>query len=198
MKKVAIIDYGVGNTFSLQCALKRIGVNSIVSRRSDAIRNADCVILPGVGAANKAMKSLKEDGLNEVIISLNQPVLGICLGMQLLGNYSEEGNTECLGVIPFETKKMNVDLALPHMGWNKLKPNEKVGWLNGLNDTYMYFVHGYSIALGEYTIGECIYEASFSAVVQKANFYGVQFHPEKSGKYGERLLSNFLAIENVN
>jgi len=193
---IAIIDYKAGNTCSVQFALERLGFQPILTNDSAVLEKADKVIFPGVGAAAVTMEFLKESGLDQVIKNLKQPVLGICLGMQLLCAFSEEGNVETLGIFPqrvkaFDPKKQ---LKVPHMGWNRLSC-EPVDLLEGVQDLdYAYFVHSYYVEMSPYTIASCDYGLPFSAALQKDNFYATQFHPEKSGSVGEQILKNFLAI----
>ena len=194
--KIAIIDYKSGNTRSVQFALERIGVEGKVTQNFKEIERADKVIFPGVGAANAAMKMLQEKGLDELIKSLKQPVLGICLGMQLLCEHSEEGDTKGLSIFPQRVKRFapSQQLKIPHMGWNSLTCNQ-VPLLEGLpRDSYAYFVHSFYAELNGYTIASCGYGNRFSAAIQKDNFYGTQFHPEKSGAIGQRILENFIKL----
>lgn len=197
--KVVIIKYNAGNIKSVEFALERIGVNTIVSDDIDEIKSADKIIFPGVGEASSAMRYLKEKKLDELIPTLKQPVLGICLGMQLMCTHSEEGNTDCLNIFPLKVRKfslspLEVGPKIPQIGWNNIyQLNSSI--FNGLNENdYTYFVHSYYAELGTSTIATCNYILEFSAAIQKNNFYSVQFHPEKSGKAGEKILQNFLAI----
>ena len=161
---------------------------------ADDLRNADKVIFPGVGEANSAMKYLKNNGLDQVIKSLEQPILGICLGLQLMCEYSEEGDTSCLGIFPNIVKRFQGDAIVPHMGWNNLM-SQKGQLFNGIeaNDD-LYFVHSYFAELSDYTSAVCNYIQPFSAAIEKKNFYATQFHPEKSADIGSRILQNFLAL----
>ncbi len=200
---LAIIKYNAGNVQSVLYALQRLGVNAIVTDKHNEIASADKVIFPGVGNAHSAMLYLKGTGLDELIISLKQPVLGICLGLQLLCNFSEEGNTQCLGVFDTEVKKFDTSsfqntnpapVKIPHMGWNNIYQLSSP-LLTGVNEnSYMYFVHSYYADLSPQTIAITDYMIPFSAALQKDNFYGVQFHTEKSAAVGEQILSNFLKI----
>lgn len=190
--KVAIIDYGSGNVFSVSSALKRLGVASVVTDDYKIIKSSDAVIFPGVGHAKFAMEQLKETGLDKLIPFLKQPVLGICLGMQLMCKYTEEGDVKCLNIFSNVNVRKFVDSPkIPHMGWNRLENGK--GLFKEVNSD-VYFVHSYYAELNEYTVSEAEYGSKFTASMQKNNFYGCQFHPEKSGKNGERLLSDFLKI----
>lgn len=196
--KVAIIDYNAGNIYSVAYALKRLGISPVVTSDKDELRSADRVIFPGVGEARTTMDYLKQEGLDRLIVDLKQPVLGICLGMQLMCRYSEEGDVDCLGlfdapVIRFQPEKH--EDKVPHMGWNTIG-NLKSGLYKGLSDSdFVYFVHSFYVPLTDYTIAETDYIQPFSASLQKDNFYATQFHPEKSGRVGERILSNFLNLD---
>jgi imidazole glycerol-phosphate synthase subunit HisH len=199
---VAIIKYNAGNVQSVMYALQRLGVNAIVTDKQHEIISADKVIFPGVGNADSAMQYLKGTGLNELIVSLKQPVLGICLGLQLLCNSSEEGNTKCLGIFDVEVKKFDpafqnknlVPVKIPHMGWNTIN-HLSSPLMKGLEEeSYVYYVHSYYAELSPQTIATTDYVVPFSAAMQKDNFYGVQFHTEKSAMAGEQILSNFLKI----
>ena len=191
---IAIIDYGAGNTKSLQFALDRLGVKSVLTSDLSKILNADKVIFPGQGAAKSAMEKLKQQGLDKLIINLKQPVLGICLGMQLLCEFTEEGNIEGLGIIEGTVKRFTNEVKVPQMGWNSIHR------LNGpLFDgieagAYMYLVHSYFVPELKETMAISNYNGAFSVALQKDNFYGVQFHPEKSSTKGQLLLNNFLKL----
>ena len=190
----AIIKYNAGNIQSVLFAMERIGAPAVVTDDPALIREADKVIFPGVGEASSAMKYLRDRGLDKVLRSLEQPVLGICLGMQLMCTHSEEGDTPCLDIFDTGVKKFNEGLKTPQMGWNQV--TEAKGKLfEGLGDSpYFYFVHSYYAGLCKATAAETDYGISFSSALQKDNFYGVQFHPEKSAEAGQRLLQNFLSI----
>jgi len=195
--KIAIIKYNAGNIRSVLYALERIGHTAMVTDNADEIRNADKVIFPGVGEASTAMNYLKERELDKLICSLTQPVLGICLGMQLMCKYSEENDTECLGIFDEDVKKFKVKsekLKVPQIGWNSIYNLKTDLFKNVTEDSYCYFVHGYYAAKGEHTIGTTNYVQPYSSALHKNNFYGVQFHPEKSATAGERILSNFLKL----
>jgi imidazole glycerol-phosphate synthase subunit HisH len=194
---LVIIKYNAGNIQSVLYALERIGVNAVVTDDVEQIQNAGKVIFPGVGEASSAMRYLKEHKLDSVIKNLQQPVLGICLGMQLMCAYSEENDTTCLGIFDEQVKKFvpkASDLKVPQIGWNNIF-NLKSKLFESLPDnSYCYFVHGYYAALGEHTIGTTDYVQPYSSALHRDNFYGVQFHPEKSAKAGEQILKNFLSL----
>ena len=193
---VAIIDYNAGNVRSVLFAMERLGIEAQLTDDHEQIRRADKVIFPGVGEANTTMRYLREKGLDEVIRSLTQPVLGICLGMQLLCAYSEENDTTCLGLIPQRVKlfKPADGEKVPHMGWNSLQPTGNGIFSKDLEGEFVYFVHSYYVEEGPHTTSTTDYIHPFSSGVQKDNFYATQFHPEKSGKVGEQILKNFLAL----
>jgi glutamine amidotransferase len=196
--KIAIIKYNAGNIRSVLYALERIGQTAIVTDNADEIKNADKVIFPGVGEASSAMRYLKDRNLDKLICSLTQPVLGICLGMQLMCKYSEENDTKCLGIFDEEVKKFiprqRRDLKVPQIGWNSIYDLKTDLFKNLTEDSYCYFVHGYYAAKGEHTIATTDYVQPYSSALCKNNFYGVQFHPEKSATAGESILSNFLKL----
>ena len=197
---VAIIKYNAGNVQSVLYALQRLGVHAIVTDKHDEIIAADKVIFPGVGNADSAMQYLKGTGLDQLIISLKQPVLGICLGLQLMCNLSEEGNTKCLGIFDVEVKKFKepfqnknvVPIKIPHMGWNTIYDLSSPLMKGVEEKSFVYYVHSYYAELSAQTIATTDYIIPFSAAIQKDNFYGVQFHTEKSATAGEQILSNFL------
>jgi glutamine amidotransferase len=192
--KIVILNYGSGNIQSIRFALQRLGFEGILSNNSDEILSADKVIFPGVGEASSAMKKLKESGLDKLIPQLKQPVLGICLGMQLMCNFSEEGNTQGLGIFDVNVIKFSSKVKVPQMGWNAIY-NLKSELFKGISENeFMYMVHSFYVPNSENSIATTNYEVSFSSALHKNNFYGVQFHPEKSGKFGEQILSNFLKI----
>lgn len=191
---LAIIDYGAGNTKSLQFALERLGVNSLLTSDADQIKSADKVIFPGQGAAGSAMQKLKHFGLDQLISKLQQPVLGICLGMQLFCEYTEEGDVQGLGIVKGTVKRFSNEVKVPQMGWNSIH-NLKGELFEGIRDgAYMYLVHSYFVPNSTETVANANYDGSYSVALQKDNFYGVQFHPEKSSRSGSRLLQNFLAL----
>ena len=194
---VVITDTGCANIASVAYALKRLNVNPIISADADVIRQADKVLLPGVGSASEAMKNLHQRNLVPVIQSLTQPVLGICLGMQLLSARSEEGDVPCLGVTDNSVVSMQnaAHVRLPHMGWNSITPQSGNPLFNGVaSGSYVYFVHSFCVPLSNITIASCEYGQPFSAAVNKDNFYGVQFHPERSASVGATILNNFLEL----
>ena len=194
---LTIVKYNAGNIQSVLYALERIGVSATVTDDHELIRSADKVIFPGVGEASSAMRYLKERGLDEVLVNLKQPVLGICLGMQLMCSYSEENDTQCLGIFEERVKKFisnGRDYKIPQIGWNNIY-NLKTTLFNGLNErSYCYFVHGYYAALGNHSIATTNYIQPYSSGLHKNNFYGVQFHPEKSADAGEQILRNFIEL----
>jgi glutamine amidotransferase len=194
---LVIIKYNAGNIQSVLYALERIGVEATVTDDLQQIQSADKVIFPGVGEASTAMNYLKERGLDIVIKNLTQPVLGICLGMQLMCKHSEENDIECLGIFDENVKKFKAEglgFKVPQIGWNEIF-NLQSPLFNGLKENdYCYFVHSYYAALGEHTIATTNYIQSYSSALQKNNFYGVQFHPEKSAKVGEQILKNFINL----
>jgi glutamine amidotransferase len=191
---IAIIKYNAGNIQSVENALYRLGYDCVVTDDASMIRNAGKVIFPGVGEASSAMKYLKENQMDTLIQSLRQPVLGICLGQQLMCRYSEEGNTDCLGIFNADVKKFPSNELVPHMGWNNLQ-DLKGRLFNGIGeDDNVYFVHSYYAELSEETTATCRYILPFSAAMQKGNFYATQFHPEKSAGIGELILKNFLEL----
>lgn len=206
--EVVIIDYNAGNIRSVENALKRLNVEPVITANKQLIRHADKVIFPGVGEAATTMSFLQERGLDVLIKSLTQPVLGICLGMQLMCRYSEEGATNCLGIFDIEVKRfesLRHEDKVPHMGWNtiyNLQNNMKVvdgGMKPGsclfkgvADNSYVYFVHSYYVPVNDYTVATTDYIQPFSAAIQKDNFFATQFHPEKSGSIGEQILKNFL------
>jgi len=193
--KIAIVKYNAGNVQSVIIALKRSGIEPIVTDSGDELSSADKVIFPGVGEASSAMNYLRSKNLDAAIKSLTQPVLAICLGMQLLGKYSDENDTQCLRIVPFEVKRFPADrMKVPHIGWNNISSLRSALFENVAEDSRVYFVHSYFVDKAEETIADTKYGAEFSAALQHKNFYGVQFHPEKSGPVGARILENFLRL----
>lgn len=195
--KVAIVKYNAGNIRSVINAVRRLGIDPIYTDNADVLREADRVIFPGQGEASTAMAYLREHGLVEVICSLRQPVLGICIGQQLLCRHSEEGDTECMGIFRTDVKRFQPERhedKVPVMGWNAIK-NLKSPLFNGLaDDDYVYFVHSYYCPICEDTIAESHHILNYSAALHRENFYATQFHPEKSGDVGEQILKNFLTL----
>lgn len=190
----AIIDYQAGNTESVRNALLRCGESSVITSNSDVISNADRVILPGVGEAKSAMESLIQTGLDQLIPNLTQPVLGICLGMQLMCKTSDEGNTICLGIFENTVKRFPSLLPIPHMGWNNFT-SVQGGLFNSIDPSEdVYFVHSYYATLDASTSAKTEYIVPFSAALEKNNFFGTQFHPEKSALIGQKIFQNFLAL----
>ena len=192
--KIVIINYGAGNIQSIMFAIERLGFKAILSNNPDEIKAADKVIFPGVGEASSAMKMLLESGLETLIPTLKQPVLGICLGMQLMCNKSEEGNTKGLGIFDVDVVKFTSKVKVPQMGWNTIY-NLKSDLFKEISENeYMYLVHSFYAPLCVETIATNNYELEYSSALQKDNFYGTQFHPEKSGDVGEQILANFLKL----
>jgi glutamine amidotransferase len=194
---VVLVDAGGTNIGSVRYALQRLGVDAALTSDAAAIRAADKVILPGVGAAGPGMARLQELGLVELMRSLTQPVLGVCLGMQLLCERSEEGDTACLGLIPATVKRFGEQpgLRVPHMGWNRLHRRREHALLKDLAEgDWAYFVHSYAVPMGDYALATTDYGNEFASVIARGNFHGMQFHPERSAKVGARLLKNFLDL----
>jgi glutamine amidotransferase len=189
---IAVVDYGAGNTGSVLNAIRHLGFSAILTHDAELLLRAEKVIFPGVGHAEKAMNQIVQKGLDRLIPKLTCPFLGICLGMQLLGKESEEGHVSTLGIMPYTTKAFTVALPIPHMGWNEVKDRNKRE-----EKGHFYFVHGYYVPLGPWTQWEAQYQHSFSAAVAYRNFFGVQFHPEKSGDAGLQLLHTFLTTCNL-
>lgn len=194
--KIAIIDYKAGNIKSVEAALQRLGCQTILTKNHDEIISADKVIFPGVGNAGAAMEALKAEKLDALIPTLRQPVLGICLGMQLMCRHSEEEDTDALGIFDVDVVKFvpKNGEKIPHMGWNQIYELQTPLY-QGIDDgSYMYFVHSYMVPVFDGTAAKCDYTVQFSASIAKNNFYGTQFHPEKSGIVGHKILENFLKI----
>lgn len=192
--KIAVVKYNAGNIRSVAFALERLNIDFSITDSTEELSSADKVIFPGVGEASSTMKYLKDHKLDQVIRNLKQPVLGICLGMQLMCKHSEENDTPCLGIFDETVMRFKgTDLKVPHMGWNSL---EKVkNWLpSSLENSYVYFVHSYYVPVTSYTVAETNYEKPFSSALKKDNFYAVQFHPEKSAEAGVQILQSFLNI----
>jgi glutamine amidotransferase len=192
--KLVIIDYGAGNIKSIQFAFQRLGVSAVLSNNILEIQAADKIIFPGVGEASSAMRMLEKSGLDKVIPTLKQPVLGICLGMQLMCTSSEEGSTRGLGIFDVAVKRFSNVVKVPQMGWNIIS-NLKSGLFTGIKENeFMYLVHSFYAESCEDAIATTDYELSYASALQKDNFYGVQFHPEKSGVVGSKILENFLKL----
>ena len=198
--KIVIIKYNAGNIMSVDFALQRLGIKASVTADPYEIRSADRVIFPGVGEASTTMAYLREQKLDQLIPDLKQPVLGICLGLQLMCAHSEEGDTTCLGIFPEKVKKFIPETGketlfkVPHMGWNSISGLKSKLFDLSLEDQYFYFVHSYYATAGNDTAATCQYIEAFSAALQKDNFFATQFHPEKSGKAGARILENFINL----
>lgn len=194
---VAIVKYNAGNIFSVYCALKRLGYEAVLTDDPETLRSAEKVIFPGVGEARAAMEHLNATGLSDVIKSLTQPVLGICIGMQLLCKHSEESDVDCLGIFDTNIVRFNPsdkELKVPQMGWNQIKSLKTDLFKDIAEGSYVYYVHSYHAPLCEFTIAQTDYDGLYSAALHKDNFYATQFHPEKSGRIGEQFLKNFLEL----
>lgn len=195
--KIVIIKYNAGNIFSVDSAMKRLNVEATVTDDKELIQKADKVIFPGVGEASTTMKYLQETQLDKLIVDLKQPVLGICLGMQLMCRSSEEGNADCLKIFDVDVKRFEPQKhedKVPHMGWNNITDVKEPLFDKALENQYVYFVHGYYVQLNSSTIATTDYIQPFSAALHTKNFYATQFHPEKSGDVGEHILTNFLKL----
>ena len=192
--KLAVVRYNAGNTQSVKFALNRLGVEPVLTNDPEELASADKVIFPGVGEASTTMAHLREKNLDKTLPELKQPFLGICLGMQLMCQSSEEGNASCLGIFPLDVKLFQGEMKVPHMGWNTMKVLNNGILDPSLEGRHFYFVHSYYVPESEYTTGLTNYGIPFSAAIRKDNFHAVQFHPEKSGKDGERILKNFLQL----
>ncbi|MBK5207991.1 MAG: imidazole glycerol phosphate synthase subunit HisH [Flavobacteriaceae bacterium] len=192
--KIVIINYGAGNIQSIKFAIQRLGYEAVLSDDAEEIKGADKVIFPGVGEAGSAMKKLRSTGLDKLIPTLKQPVLGICLGMQLMCNYCEEGNTQGLGIFDVDVVKFSNKVKVPQIGWNQIGNLNSELFKGIAEKEYMYLVHSFYVPLNEEAIATTEYGIKYASALQKDNFYGVQFHPEKSSKAGEQILKNFLEI----
>lgn len=198
--KIAIIKYNAGNIESVNNALNRLGVSAEITADPDKIKNADKVIFPGVGEASTTMEYLREHNLDKLIVSLKQPVLGICLGLQLMCSHSEENDTKCLGIFDEKVKRFvpksgeEYITKVPHMGWNSITDLKSAIFSPDIDNQHVYFVHSFYAGLGEHTAATCNYILPFSAALQKDNFYATQFHPEKSGSVGAKILENFINL----
>jgi glutamine amidotransferase len=193
-----VIKYNAGNLRSVEFALSRLGINPIFSDEAETILQAQRIIFPGVGEASSAMKYLRERKLDEVILAANQPFLGICLGMQLMCKHSAENDTTCLGIFEESVQKFNPQdpaLKVPQIGWNTISDLKTPLFANIPEESYCYFVHGYFASKGEHTIATTDYAGLYSAALNKSNYYGVQFHPEKSADIGQKIIENFLKIK---
>ena len=192
---LAIIKYNAGNIQSVITALERLGVVGEVTDDAEKINAADKVIFPGVGEAGSAMRSLQQNNLNKVIKELKQPVLGICVGMQLLCRHSEEGDTDCLNIVPVNVNKFKgQNIKVPQVGWNTIYDLKSFLFKDIADNSYIYNVHSYFAEDSEYTIAKCDYSVEYAAAIQKDNFYGVQFHTEKSAETGDKIIQNFLNL----
>jgi imidazole glycerol-phosphate synthase subunit HisH len=191
---LVLVDYKAGNVQSVLFALERLGVQATLSCDFETIQAADKVIFPGVGEASSAMAQLRERNLDKLLPTLKQPFFGVCLGMQLLCQHSEEGDTELLAIIPLPVKRFETDLKVPHMGWNQLEQLQSPLFAGITEGEHVYYVHSYYVPLSEYTIAQTSYPEPFSAALHYKNFYAAQFHPEKSGLAGAQILQNFLAL----
>jgi glutamine amidotransferase len=192
--KIAIIKYNAGNIRSVDFAIRRLGFSPVITGDHEVIKHADKVIFPGVGEAGSTMKYLRENGLDVLIKDLQQPVFGICLGLQLLCTFSEEGNTECIGIFNETVKRFDAVDKIPHMGWNTIRKVQGRILSGDLNDQYVYFVHGYYVPVCKFTVAVTDYILPFSSALEKDNFFATQFHPEKSGSIGEKILKSFLEL----
>lgn len=193
--KIVIINYGAGNIQSIKFAIERLGYSAILSDDPNEIKEADRVIFPGVGEASSAMKKLRETGLHELIPDLSQPVLGICLGMQLMCNKSEEGNTSGLGIFDVDVVRFSKNVKVPQIGWNQIQGLKSELFRGVTEKEHIYLVHSYYAPICNETIATSEYGVDYSAALQKDNFYGVQFHPEKSSEVGAKILQNFLDLK---
>ncbi len=193
--RIVIINYGAGNIQSIKFAIQRLGYEAVLSNDPEEIKVADKVIFPGVGEASSAMRKLKDSGLDTLVPELKQPVLGICLGMQLMCNHTQEGNTKGLGIFDVDVIRFNHDVKVPQIGWNQIK-SLKSPLFDGVTERdYIYLVHSYYAPVTKNTVAKTYYGVDYSTALQKDNFYGTQFHPEKSSEVGEKILLNFLSIK---
>lgn len=195
--KVAVVKYNAGNIRSVDYALKRLGVEAVITADKETIQSADKVIFPGVGEAETTMKHLKATGLDELVRNLRQPVLGICLGMQLMCRHSEEGEVDCLNIFDVDVKRFlpqKHEDKVPHMGWNTIGKTNSGLFKGFAGEEFVYFVHSFYVPVCDFMAAETDYIHPFSSALHKDNFYATQFHPEKSGKTGERILKNFLVL----
>lgn len=194
---IAIIKYNAGNIFSVEAALKRLGADIIITDDKEIIKKADKVIFPGVGEASTTMQHLHQSGLATTVREISQPLLGICLGMQLMCAHSDEGNIDCLSIFDVDVKRFepqSIEQKVPHMGWNTITNLKQPLFSENQEGEYIYFVHSYYVPINEHTAATTDYIVPFSAALHKDNFYATQFHPEKSGDVGEQILKNFLSL----
>lgn len=195
MQQIAIVQYNAGNIQSVRYALNRLGIEPIITNDPDLLHKADKIIFPGVGDAGSAMPYLREHNLDQVLVSLRQPFLGICFGMQLMCRHSEEGDVDCLGIFDVDVKRFpSGKEKIPHMGWNTITETKGTLLKNIEPDSYVYFVHSYYAEINPYTTATCNYVLDFSAGIEKDNFFAFQFHPEKSGTVGAQILKNFIDL----
>ena len=192
--KIVIINYGAGNIQSIKFAIQRLGYEAVLSNDPEEIQQADKVIFPGVGEASSAMKKLKESGLDTLVPKLKQPVLGICLGMQLMCNHTEEGDTRGLAIFDTDVLRFNHGVKVPQIGWNQIEELKSPLFKDVAEKEYIYLVHSYYAPITEETVAQSTYGIAYSTALQKNNFYGTQFHPEKSSDVGEQILKNFLEL----
>lgn len=192
--KIVIIDYGAGNVKSVQFALERLGYDAICSNDAQIIQSADKIIFPGVGEARSAMMEINKYGLENIIPNLKQPVLGICLGMQLMCRFSEENNTKCLGIFPMDVLKFSNQFKVPQIGWNTLTNLKEPLFENVEKNAFVYYVHSYYVPENKYAIALTDYGLKYAGAIRKDNFYACQFHPEKSSEVGELILRNFINL----
>lgn len=195
--KIAILNYNAGNIYSVDYALKRLGINALITADKEELMSADKVIFPGVGEAETTMNYLRQHRLDELIVNLKQPVMGICLGMQLMCRHSEEGDVNCLNIFDADVKKFipqKHEDKIPHMGWNSIYNLNTKMFPQELENEFVYFVHSFYVPVNDFTAATTDYIQPFSAALQKDNFYACQFHPEKSGKVGEAILKQFISL----
>lgn len=195
--KIAILNYNAGNIYSVNYAMKRLGIEAVITDNKEELQSADKVIFPGVGEAETTMNYLRQHRLDELIVNLKQPVMGICLGMQLMCRHSEEGDVDCLNIFDVDVKRFipqKHEDKIPHMGWNSIYNLNEQMFPKELENEFVYFVHSFYVPTNDYTAATTDYIQPFSAALQKDNFYACQFHPEKSGKVGEAILNKFISL----